>query len=512
MRLQRLKIEKFKNLRDFEITFDQDSPYTVLVGQNGSGKSNLFEAILAIFDSLEDQVSPGFVYALQYACRGYKVLIEYPGSGPISFTFGNANGTPVVDRYQIQQLGNFERHLLPEFVFGYYSGLCGRFEHYFATHSRRYTVAARGARPGEGVRRRFLYGSLSYTEFVLIALWAHSFREDRPSCVLDALDVKAVDDILLTIKPAKRYDPNVDTPLSMGLKGLVREFVAELDLAAEGVPSASGTGRKMRQEYRYRQDGLMQLAEFAEKRNTNLFDLLLETQREGALGRISCSISLRNGDRISVDDLSEGEKQLLLVMGMLRFAEHDEALFLLDEPDTHLNPRWSLSYIDMIEEELGHAPKSHIIMATHDPLVLTDLKASQVRILRRGRGARPVTASPPYADPKEMGVDGLLTSELFDLSAPIGTEVQKMIYERTVLLGKGDKRTTKETQDMQDLSQKLDRMGFAKVFDDPIYTQFVTAMGKRPEFMKPMLTPEEMAAQEDYASQVLDEIMEGEGE
>jgi ATPase subunit of ABC transporter with duplicated ATPase domains len=293
----------------------------------------------------------------------------------------------------------------------------------------------------------------------------------------------------------------------MGLEGLVREFVAKLDSVADGVPSASGTGRQMRQEYRYCQSGLMELAGFAEKRETDLFNLLLEAQREGVLADLSCSISLKNGDTIAVDDLSEGEKQLLLVMGMLRFAEHDEALFLLDEPDTHLNPRWSLSYVDMIERELGHAPKSHIIMATHDPLVLTNLKASQVRILRRGPGAKPVAVSAPYSDPKEMGVDGLLTSELFDLSAPIGTEVQEMIYRRAVLLGKSDQRTEEETREMQNITQRLDRMGFAKVFADPIYTKFVAAMGKRPEFMKPVLSPEEMAEQERFASEVLDEIM-----
>jgi len=35
---------------------------------------------------------------------------------------------------------------------------------------------------------------------------------------------------------------------------------------------------------------------------------------------------------------SEGEQQLLLVLGLLKFTAEEEALFLLDEPDTHLNP------------------------------------------------------------------------------------------------------------------------------------------------------------------------------
>ena len=61
MHLHRLKIDNFRNLRDFEITFtgsatDVDgTPRTfkshAVIGQNGSGKSNMIEAIVTIFRS-----------------------------------------------------------------------------------------------------------------------------------------------------------------------------------------------------------------------------------------------------------------------------------------------------------------------------------------------------------------------------------------------------------------------------------------------------------------------------
>lgn len=43
MRIKALKIWQFKNLRDFEVAFDPSGLTTVLVGQNGTGKSNLLE-------------------------------------------------------------------------------------------------------------------------------------------------------------------------------------------------------------------------------------------------------------------------------------------------------------------------------------------------------------------------------------------------------------------------------------------------------------------------------------
>jgi ABC-type cobalamin/Fe3+-siderophores transport system ATPase subunit len=51
------------------------------------------------------------------------------------------------------------------------------------------------------------------------------------------------------------------------------------------------------------------------------------------------------GGNVTYRDLSEGEQQLLLVLGLLKFTARDEALLLLDEPDTHLNPAWSTQYL-----------------------------------------------------------------------------------------------------------------------------------------------------------------------
>lgn len=52
---------------------------------------------------------------------------------------------------------------------------------------------------------------------------------------------------------------------------------------------------------------------------------------------------------ISFDQLSEGELQLLTVLGLMRITSQDHCLFQLDEPDTHLNPLWKLRYFEEIE-------------------------------------------------------------------------------------------------------------------------------------------------------------------
>ncbi|RLA74398.1 MAG: hypothetical protein DRG11_04980 [Epsilonproteobacteria bacterium] len=49
MKLKRLWIDGFKNLNNFEIDFTDKDGITVLIGNNGSGKSNVLDTLLKDF-------------------------------------------------------------------------------------------------------------------------------------------------------------------------------------------------------------------------------------------------------------------------------------------------------------------------------------------------------------------------------------------------------------------------------------------------------------------------------
>jgi ABC-type polysaccharide/polyol phosphate transport system ATPase subunit len=76
MRLDKLTIgsaknsptHQFKNLKDVTIDFDQDNWVTVVIGWNGTGKSNVLEALAIIFRELISQKKPtvGFAFRLVY--------------------------------------------------------------------------------------------------------------------------------------------------------------------------------------------------------------------------------------------------------------------------------------------------------------------------------------------------------------------------------------------------------------------------------------------------------------
>lgn len=75
MRLDYLKIgsaknsstHQFKNLKDVCIDFDEHQSITVVIGWNGTGKSNVLEALAIIFrDLIRKEKMPAFAFELKY--------------------------------------------------------------------------------------------------------------------------------------------------------------------------------------------------------------------------------------------------------------------------------------------------------------------------------------------------------------------------------------------------------------------------------------------------------------
>ena len=52
MRITKLYIKEYKNLKDFYWEINPDYPIAVIVGKNASGKTNLVEAIVKIFQQV----------------------------------------------------------------------------------------------------------------------------------------------------------------------------------------------------------------------------------------------------------------------------------------------------------------------------------------------------------------------------------------------------------------------------------------------------------------------------
>jgi predicted ATPase len=509
----------FKNLQDFEIDFDHGQLTTVLIGRNGSGKSNLIEAIVLIFRDLDLGVKSQFAYVIKYQCRGNEIIVEGNPERKTGHTQITINGRRVTQ----SAFRESRREYLPQHVFAYYSGPSNRLESHFNKHQKEFYDAL--LEDNELPLRPLFYARMIHSFFVLLAYFSFDDQQTR-EILEEHLGIVGLESVLFVLrepdwakgKKNERARAGGD-PRFWYAKGVVSRFLNDLYAASlapilttESYPPAFNKKPISEERLFLFVKDQAKLAELAStyKNNINFFKMLESTYISDLIREVRVRVQKKGVDEsLTFTELSEGEQQLLTVLGLLKFTNESESLFLLDEPDTHLNPRWKYDYLSLLEKGVGKQASSHLIISTHDPLLIGGLERTQVQILEVADYK--VVSHPPAEDPRTQSVEGLLKSELFDLPTTVFPEGQRKLNRRDELFAK-EARTPEEDAEMRRLSNELAEMGFAKTFRDPMYEQFVKAMARREEFKRPDLTPEELKKQDEIANAVLDEILTEEAE
>ncbi|MDD2898369.1 MAG: AAA family ATPase [Desulfuromonadaceae bacterium] len=590
MQLQRLHIPNYRNLRNLKIVFNthfeasvdaptDSPPKTIrshaLIGQNGTGKSNLIEALITIFRDIDLDREVPFDYTLEYNIRGHAVRIEADTSKQRR-PFVWVDGEQKTQDYLIKndppdKVPRDERRgprLLPTHVFAYYSGRNERIEALFQEHQHRFirrmekpsdevlpagfltnfsasasdikTLEEAKKRQqsmlkklGDDRLRRLFYCRGGHSQLVLLACL---LSEDPVfKKVMSNLNIESLESALFVLKEPyylrekrrgskfNENDLNEGDPRFWYSRGnVVSEFLDKLwqvawaPIEQEATKQIDFRGRTEKQKQLYlfvpSQEKLKQLGELVG--GTDSFFRYAEGAYIGDLideVRIIVKKRDEHGGKVSFTQLSEGELQMLTVLGLMRITREDHCLFLLDEPDTHLNPIWKLRYFDDIEGVLTASEgalvqgESQILITTHDPMMVGSLKREQLHILRRDNNLTVVEQ--PDIHPQGMGVTGLLKSELFGLASTLDTETERRLFRRNELFVKSP-RTVNEDAELMRLSTELADLGFSTSdFRDPDYALFVRKMAQHQKFRKPVLTPEEQAEQDAIADEVIDEIL-----
>lgn len=187
----------------------------------------------------------------------------------------------------------------------------------------------------------------------------------------------------------------------------------------------------------------------------------------------------KNGDSVTFREMSEGEQQLLTVLGLLRFTAGEESLFLLDEPDTHLNPRWSVDYLTYLKDFVGTETKnqetSHIVLTTHNPLSIAELVKEQVQVLKRNAQSQHIESQKPEFDPRGMGYAGIVTSDMFGLAAALDTHTQELLETKRQLSLKETPLTATERDQLEQINLELEGYGFRYAMRDPLFEEYLRA-------------------------------------
>jgi len=513
MRINWLRVPQYGNLKNFEIDFDEKEATTVIIGRNGSGKSNLFEVIVEIFRELELVKPTLFPYTLQYFCRDNVIEVDADYKRKAKRLSIKINGKSISQK-------DFKSNLdvyLPNYIFAYYSGWSDRLEKCFDKPTRKYYQDILNQESGEMPLRRLFFCRKDYSQLVLLAF----FLSESPQALKlleEYLGIKSFSSALFVLKtpwwrgsgnPNKTQKSEGD-PRFWYARGSFKSFLSTLwDSSIAPIRNTESVERDVRRQgetnerlylFIKNHDELMRLGGSEETKT--LFGYLESLFLCDLMEEVRVTVERTDGTKVKFTQLSEGEQQLLTVLGLLLFTQNDESLYLLDEPDTHLNPLWTYDFIDLLESSI-QAEKGQLLIATHNPLMLGSLYKKQVHMLRQK--AEGTIAEEPEYDPIGIGVEGLLKSEIYGLRSTLAPEMLRKLDRQYQLLGVEDK-TPEQELELIKISNELNSLQVSHTHPNPYFEKFANAMAKKmPEH--DVLSKDEIEEQAQLADEILAEVL-----
>ena len=73
-------------------------------------------------------------------------------------------------------------------------------------------------------------------------------------------------------------------------------------------------------------------------------------------------------DLRNVDVMSSGERQVLILLTYIAFSPQESGIFVIDEPELSLHPKWQHQLLPSIDELMGE--NTQMIIATHSPEIV----------------------------------------------------------------------------------------------------------------------------------------------
>lgn len=477
MQIKRLRIDKHLCLVDFDIRFATVSggSSTILIGENGAGKSTMIECILNIlmsFDSPAIEKQIDYSYSLEYEYAQKSISIIKSGHA-YRIT---ADDSAIEGSYRKVRSFAQKNSLFPQRVVAFYSGTNNKLFPNIKVVNTRYTCLCRDTLRNflksmnddserfipNFPKRKYNYCEEGFTPVYLLSILCgqKSFEKSYliKACHFDK--VKYVDMVVNTNKVEQifgrgRFEGDVPTGLYYLTDFIDYRFT---DLLRRGFMYSSN-GKSYFQITNIDSVNIDSIAilEFFEKLYS-LFETRFEVTVTQGESNVKCS------------EMSEGQRQLIKILGMLGICKTEDCLVLMDEPDAYMNPRWKYEIKETMDNSLRDAINTQAIVATHDPLVINGVPKEFIRIfthnenLVSNNGYYFTKVIVPTEDTEGMGIDGLLQSEYYGLSSVLDSETKdKMDEKHRLLIKKKDGTITdNEKYKLLELTNDLENMSFTR--------------------------------------------------
>lgn len=349
MRLKTLYIENYKNIVKQTFDFSNNSGYIALIGENGSGKTNLLEAISLIFNGIFNKKKIPFKYELKYEHNGH--LYE---RRPL---------VAMVDGIKVKD----SEMLYPTSVIACYSGEDLRlwhnaYEDYYLHYFNK------------AIKESFYIPKLVYInkycwEIALISLLCAFDKNDVHEFLSSCLNIKDINDVNISFyfdenkeEMFKKHDAMnwFRRLINEGGKNVNARTLSTMDIFSSSLSTQKQDKCKTIFQYLY-------LLSQPKRNDVNRVDKLIT------------KISLKIGE-ISFEDLSEGEKKMILVECIDKVLGDQNSLVLLDEPDAHTHIARKADILETIKSFEGQT-----ILTTHSPIFTNMMVSGNIYPIENGK-------------------------------------------------------------------------------------------------------------------------------
>lgn len=512
MKIKSLWISKYRNIENLEFKFDPKKLIVLLVGQNGLGKSNLIEILAKIFKHLHEfdkeadllswtSKRENFEFKITYQTKGLEIKFHcLQNELEIQYKAESSS------KYKTLSIREFRTNrvelYLPKYIIGYYSGENKRIRKILREFEEKEWGTLKSNKHSTEYLRPIFFLESHHAQFILatfLLLKDVELRKKINSLLGDYLNIEAFTKLSISFKSPNWNFGEIDKEkaidflnttgksLNRGVnnlfanieskevefpfwdsKGKLNQLLRFLLGINEGLPGFDDNwddqkrrNRKQYIEYLYFNNlPLNDLAGKLEKEFGNSYNFLqaLEsTLITDVLNEIKIEVRKKHViDLVEFTELSEGEQQLMTVLGIILLVGHEDCLFLLDEPDTHLNPKWQRHYVELVDKFNLNNKNSQIYIATHSPLLVQAADKRADILLFTRDSAKKVQVDYHKFEIANWRIDHVLLSKYFDLESTRRVNLDGFIKKRNKIIAKG--KLTKK--DKAQLKKQEDKIGY----------------------------------------------------
>ena len=340
MRIKEIKIanKAFKNL---DVSLENNtSGVMAFIGNNGSGKSNLLEAISAIFRHLYDkkQKDIPFNFSLVYTTFNGRT---------VEITKNELSVTTKIDNQENSDLYSF----LPKQIVAIYSGEEDRLwrEYYKPIYD---DFISKISKSFQEEFPKMLYLNKFYWHISLLCLLLNRFNNPEDKFCEEILGINNVHSVKFEFKKNYQGYPSNN----------VLQFISTIDAKDE-----------------YTLDELQEVIKNYDINEVFKYLYIAFTPKNT---KILENITIEYNDNLKIEDFSEGEKKMILIKAALEFAGQEDSLFILDEPDAHIHLSNKMQIKKVLEE---YEQNRQVIITTHSPTLTKAIPKEGIYCLEKGK-------------------------------------------------------------------------------------------------------------------------------